>query len=123
MKQGADIQRRAFPFACRVVKLHGYLAKQVPLYRSLSGQLLRSGTGIGANLEEADGAQSRPDFVSKCTIALKEAREAHYWHRLIAACDLVPSDRLAELVDEANQIVAILSAVVKKARENQKTGN
>jgi four helix bundle protein len=108
MKHGEDIQRRAFQFACRVVKLHGHFAKQAPLYRSLSSQLLRAGTGIGANLEEAESAQSRPDFVSKCSIALKEAREAHYWLRLIAACDLVSSDRLIQLLDEANQIVAIL---------------
>ena len=81
--------------------------------RDLVRQLLRSGTSIGANLEEADAAQSKPDFISKCTIALKEARESHYWLRLLRASGrMVDRDHL---ISDANEIVAILTAIVRKA--------
>ena len=111
-----DIRERAFVFACRIVKLHQYVVKRGSTGRALGGQLLRSGTSIGANLEEGRGGQSRADFLSKCSIALKEARETHYWLRLLAACDLVPADRIAPLVDEANELVAILTSIVKKVK-------
>jgi four helix bundle protein len=116
-RKGQDIQERAFRFACRVVKLHGHLCKKQRDYRSLSQQLLRSATSIGANLEEAEAGQSRADFRSKIGIALKEAREAHYWLRLLVACDLVPADRITDLVEEANQIVAILTTIARKSKE------
>ena len=75
-------------------------------------QLLRAGTSIGANLEEADAAQSKPDFVSKCTISLKEAREAHYWLRILKATGKAEADRL---LGEANELIAILTTIVRKA--------
>ena len=114
-----DIQERTFHFACRVVRLHMHLIRCSQTHRELAGQVLRSASSIGANLEEADGAQSRADFISKCNIALKEARETHYWLRLFQACDLVSVKRLSLLTEEANAIVAILTAIVKKARSKQ----
>ena len=116
--KGQDIQNRAFNFACRVVKLHAHLCKNQTAYRSLSQQLLRSATSIGANLEEADAGQSRADFRSKIAITLKEAREAHYWLRLLVACDLVSTERVADLVGEADQLVAILTAIARKSRRS-----
>lgn len=93
------------------------LLDQTPgVSRTLASQLLRSGTSIGANIEEAQAGQSRADFVAKSYIACKEAREAHYWLRLLAASGVMPREQLAELTDEANQLVAILTAIVKKAR-------
>lgn len=118
-----EIRERAFVFACRIVKLHQYLVKEGGAGRSLGGQVLRSGTSIGANLEEADAGQSRADFVSKCNIALKEARETHYWLRLLGACDMVPAERIAPLVGEANELVAILTAIVRNARERGRMEN
>ena len=111
-----NIQERAFQFACRIVRLHQYLDKQAGTGRVIAKQMLESGTSIGANLEEADAGQSKRDFISKCAIALKEARETYYWLRLLIACDLVPASRIAPLITEANEIVAILSAIVKNAR-------
>ncbi|HQR41654.1 MAG TPA: four helix bundle protein, partial [Gemmatales bacterium] len=70
----------------------------------------------GANLEEADAGQSRADFLSKIRIALKEARETHYWLRLLVACEIIPSDRLGNLLEEANQLVAILTAIARKTQ-------
>ena len=82
----------------------------------LSRQLLRSGNSIGANVEEAYGSQSKPDFAAKLSIACKEARETHYWLRLLVATELIPEKRLHGLTDEANQHVAILTSIVKKCR-------
>jgi four helix bundle protein len=113
-----DIQARAYQFACRIVNLNEHLVRQKGTCRMVAAQLLRCGTSVGANLEEADGAQSKKDFISKCNIALKEAREAHYWLRFLADCNLVPENQLAPLKNEANQVVAILTAIVKKARSN-----
>jgi four helix bundle protein len=111
-----DIQARAYAFACRIVKLDAYLVRQKGTSRMIAAQLLRCGTSVGANLEEADAAQSKKDFISKCTIALKEARESHYWLRLLVDCNLVPLRRLALLITEAGELVAILTAIVKNAR-------
>ena len=112
-----SIQDRAFEFSIRIVKLHQYLMKSGETSRILSNQILRSGTSIGANLEEAKGGQSKADFLSKCSILLKEARETHYWLRLLAVCELVPTEKLIPMIQEANELVAILTTIVKKGRQ------
>jgi len=86
--------------------------------RTLAHQLLRSGTSIGANVEEGQGSQSRADFIAKYAIACKEARETHYWLRLLAASGVAAESQLKDLLDEANQLVAILTAIIKSARQN-----
>jgi four helix bundle protein len=111
-----NIQERSFEFACRIIKLHQYLHKQGGAERELGRQVLRSGTSIGANLEEADAGQSKSDFISKCNIALKEARETHYWLRLLRDTHLLSSERIAPLIDEAHQLTAILTTIVRNAR-------
>ncbi|MCL6512634.1 MAG: four helix bundle protein [Anaerolineae bacterium] len=110
------IQDRAFEFACRIVRLHEYLCKKSETARRIGNQLLNSGTSIGANLEEADAGQSRADFIAKCSIALKEARETHFWLRLLAATDQVSTDKIKPLTQEANEIVAILTTIVRKSK-------
>lgn len=113
--QKVDIQERTFEFACRIVRLHRTLSRRDNTARRLSGQLLDAGTSVGSNLEEAEAGQSRADFISKCRIALKEARETRYWLRLFAATEIVKSARLTPLIQEANEIVAILTTIVRKA--------
>ena len=113
MRKGDDIRRRAFDFACAVVPLCDAVAQRGFSARRLAGQLVAAGTSIGANLEEADGAQSRADFISKCTISLKEARESHYWLRVLVRTGKVPDD---QLLRECDQIVAILTTIVRKTR-------
>jgi four helix bundle protein len=113
---GSDIRRRAFQFACRIVRLARFLEHGGRMGRNLADQLFRSGTSVGANLEEARGAQSRNDFRSKCSIALKEARETLYWLRVLQASGLVPSSRLTSFIVEAEEPVAILTSIVKKTR-------
>ena len=112
-----DLPEWTFNFARRVVNLCQILDKTPGVSRTLANQLLRSGTSIGANVEEAQAGQSRLDFINKFSIARKEARETHYWLRLVAATELIPEPRLTELLDEANQLVAILTTVIRRTKE------
>ena len=111
-----EIGGRAFEFAVRIVKLCQVLDETPGVSRTLANQLLRSGTSIGANLEESKGGQSRADYLTKVSISLKEARETHYWLRLLAATEIIPKIQLEPLIDESNQIVAILTSIVKKLK-------
>lgn len=111
-----EIGERAFEFAVRVVKLCQVLDETSGASRTLANQLLRSGTSIGANLEESKGGQSKADYLTKVSISLKEARETHYWLRLLTATEIVPQKQLEPLMDESNQIVAILTTIVKKLK-------
>ena len=112
----SDLPERTFEFAKRIVLLCRALDKDPGVSRTLSNQILRSGTSIGANVEEGQASQSDADFVSKYSIACKEARETHYWLRLLAETDTVPEPQLADLTDEASQLTAILTTIVKKLR-------
>lgn len=93
----SDLTERTFEFARRVVKLCQVLDQTPGVSRTLANQLLRAGTSIGANVEEGQASQSRADFIAKYSIACKEARETHYWLRLLAAGELVPKERITEL--------------------------
>lgn len=81
-------------------------------------QVARSGTSIGANVEEAKAAQSRADFVRRINIARAEARETLYWLRVITGAGLVPKSRLTELQREADELTRILTVIVKNTRAN-----
>ncbi len=113
----SDLPDRTFAFADRIVRLCTYLEQQGRVSTNLATQLLRAGKSIGANVEEGIASESRKDFVHKYSIACKEARESHYWLRLLVASELVPPVRLVPLKDEANELVAILTTIVKKSRE------
>lgn len=91
-----SLQARAFDFSIRVVHLYAHLDERPGVPRTLSKQLLRSGTSIGANLEEAVGAQSEADYLTKVSFACKEARETLYWLKLLAATAIVPQKRLVQ---------------------------
>lgn len=119
MKSGLapqDIRERSFCFAIRIVKLCQSLNAKPGVSRILANQLLRSGTSIGANIEEAYGSQSKADFIAKMSISCKEARETHYWLRLLIAAEIIGEIKLTELTDESNQLVAILTSIVKNSR-------
>ena len=81
---------------------------------------MRSGTSIGANVEEAQAGQSRADFIAKYSIARKEARETHYWLRLLAETHIISKKRLENLLDESNQLISILTTIIRKTKENAK---
>ena len=113
-----EIQERTFEFAIRIVKLCQYLDEKPGVKRILSNQLLRSGTSVGANIEEAQAGQSRADFLSKMSIASKEARETLYWLKLLEKAELISDDRLQDLKQEADEIVRILTSIVKATKQN-----
>lgn len=115
MNDGSEIRERVFRFACEVLELHDQLAHRSSGGREISRQLVRAATSIGANLEEADAGQSRADFISKCTISLKEARESHYWLRLLRATNKIDA-AYDSLIHEADRIVAVLTSIVKKSK-------
>jgi four helix bundle protein len=114
-----DLGQRSFEFARQVVKLCQVLDGTPGVSRTLANQLLRSGTSIGANVEESQAAQSRADFLNKLSIACKEARETHYWLRLLAATEIVSEPRLADLLDEADQLIAILTTITRRIRSSE----
>jgi four helix bundle protein len=116
--QPTDLEKRLFEFALRIVRLCQKLNEKGGVARGISYQLLRSGTSMGANYEEAQGAQSRADFIAKCSIVLKEARETRYCLRLIVASGIVPDHLLRDLTDESSQLTRIMGALVKKTRRN-----
>ena len=116
-----DIRERTFEFALRIIKLCNELNTKPGVCREMSRQLLKAGTSIGANTEEAQAAQSKPDFISKNSIALKEARETHCWLRLLIAAKVMPEKRLAELRNEAEEIKRILGSIVVSAKRRHGT--
>ena len=111
-----DIEKRTFDFSIRIVKLCQHLEERQGVSRTLGRQLLRAGTSIGANVEEAQAGQSKPDFISKYAIALKEARETLYWLRLITATKVLPAERLSELQTEAEELVRIIASIIVSAK-------
>ena len=115
---GQNIRDRAFEFACRIVKFCEKLYGAGGVARMMAPQLLNCGTSIFGMLEEARGAESRADFISKCSIALKESREAHGRLRVHTACQIGPIDDATSLCGEANALVAIIGTIVQNARAN-----
>ena len=116
----SDIPERTFEFARRVVLLCRVLDGTPGVPRTLANQLLRSGTSVGANVEEAQASQSEADFISKYSIACKEARETHYWLRLLAATNILPEQQLSDLKNECNELIAILTSIIKKMRNQNR---
>ena len=119
-KYGQDIRDRCFRFACAVVQFCRILYAQGGVGRILAPQLVRCSTSVGANLEEARGGESRGDFVSKCAISLKEAREARFRLRVVEATGFGPPTQACALADEAEELAAILGAIVRNAKRHRK---
>lgn len=115
-----DLDDRLLEYGARIVRVIQALPK-TPSGRHIGDQLLRSATSVGANYVEAQSAESKADFSHKLQIALKELRESRYWLRLTAKAGLVPLKRLAALLDEAEQLVAILSKSVAKVKGTAKS--
>ena len=112
MKKDNVIQQKSFAFAVRIVNLYKYLTSEKKEF-VLSKQLLRSGTSIGANVEESIGGQSEKDFVAKLSIAYKEARETMYWIKLLQATDFLNKEQSDSLLADAEEICKILGSIQK----------
>ncbi|MSQ46975.1 MAG: four helix bundle protein [Deltaproteobacteria bacterium] len=115
-----ELDERLLDYGARVIKLVEALPRTL-VGRRIGDQLLRSATSVGANYEEAQGAESKGDFVHKLQIALKEMRESHYWLRLLINARPLPSERLTDLLDEATQLRAMLSKAVATAKGKDKS--
>jgi four helix bundle protein len=103
--------------AVNIVELAGQLDKKSQSARILSAQILRAGTSIGSNVEEAQAGESKADFIHKYNIALKEARETKYWLRLLRASNMAPDANLALLTKEADEISRIIAQIIINARK------
>ena len=110
------VEEKSFQFAIRIVRLYQYLRSKKKEF-VLSKQLLRSGTSIGANVAEAQQAQSRADFLSKINIALKEAAETEYWLRLLRATDYMAEKEFRSIYDDCEQVKKLLVSIVKSTKE------
>jgi four helix bundle protein len=114
------VQEKSFTFALKIVKLYQDHKKKGEFV--LANQLLRSGTSIGANVEEALAAQTRKEFHSKMTISFEEARESRYWLRLLKASGLVTYD-YSDCLKDVEELNRILSAITKSTKEEKQVRN
>lgn len=105
---------KSYAFAFEIVKLGRTLRKQGEY--ELAARLIKSGTSIGANVEEAQSGVSRADFAAKTAIASKEARETHYWLRIIRDAQLVQPEKIKPRIDEVSELLRLLTAIVKSAQ-------
>ena len=110
------LRSKSYAFAKRSVHLSQHLAKTRHEY-VLSGQVLRSGTSIGANVEEANQAQSRKDFVNKLSIALKEATETNYWLRLLRDTEILEAPIASSLLQDCEEIQKILTSSIRTTKK------
>lgn len=112
-----DLLERILDFGVRIVKLANTLPK-TPAGFKIGSQIVGSATSIGANTQEAQDASSKPDFISKMSIALREAKESKFWLKLIKKAGLLPDEQINPELEEADELCAIYSTIVKKAKLN-----
>ena len=117
MIQNASVEK-SFAFAVRIVNLYKYLVREHKEY-TLSKQILRCGTSIGANVSEAQRGQSKADFAAKMSIALKEANETQYWLKLLFATEYITKSQYESLDSDIHELLGILTAICKSANTNK----
>lgn len=106
------IQQKSYGFALRIIKLYKYIVQEKKEF-VLSKQLLKSGTSIGANSEEAIGGQSEKDFLSKISISHKEARETHYWIRLLKDSGYIETNLTTTILNDCEELLKLLGSIQK----------
>ena len=110
------IQAKSFQFAIRIVNLCKYLQAEKKEF-IMTKQLLRCGTSIGANIAESQQAQSRPDFISKLNIALKESYETNYWLRLLYETQYLSQEQFDSVVADCSELERLLISIIKTAKQ------
>ena len=115
MKGENPVQTKSYAFALRIVKLYRYLCGEKKEF-VLSKQIVRSGTSIGANVEEAIGGQSRKDFLSKMSIAYKEARETHYWLRLLRDSDILETKHAESVIEDCEELLKLTGSIIRTTK-------
>ena len=118
MKVDNPIQTKSYAFALRMVKLNRYLYGEKKEY-VLSKQIVRSGTSIGANVEEAIGGQTKKDFLSKMSIAYKEARETHYWLRLLRDSNVLDAKQAKSIMEDCEELLKLSGSIIRTKKPEQ----
>jgi len=118
MKTENVVQTKSYAFAVRIVRLYQHLVSSKKEF-VLSKQVLRCGTSIGANVEEAIGGQSRADFLSKLSIAYKEARETSYWLRLLKDTDYLNQSEYKSIHADAEELCRIIASIQKSTKASK----
>ncbi|MGN0618788.1 MAG: four helix bundle protein [Ruminiclostridium sp.] len=111
------IENKSKKFAVRIINLYKYLVSEKKEY-VMSRQILKSGTSIGANVREGEFAQSTPDFISKMSIALKEAGETEYWLELLCETDFITAAQYESMKTDCNEIIRLLISIIKSTKSN-----
>ena len=117
MKKDNVVQIKSYAFAVRIVNVFKYLSEEKKEF-VLSKQLLRCGTSIGANIEEAIGGQTEKDFFAKLTISYKEARETHYWIRLLKDTSYLSNEEAQSLLIDVEELLRIIGSIQKTLRNS-----
>ena len=116
------ICERSFVFACRILKLCDALWRRGPSGRHLASELIKCGTSIGANAEEAQEGQTKPDYIAKMAVSRKESRETRYWLRLAAASDVATQEEIAWELEESNQLLTMIRKAIRTAQSSTSRG-
>ena len=117
MKRENVVMNKSYAFALRVIKLYKYLIYEKKEY-VLSKQLLRSGTSIGALIKEGEHAQSKPDFLNKMNVALKEANEAEYWIELLRDSEYLSAAESLSILEDVSELIKLLASIVKSTKNS-----
>jgi four helix bundle protein len=115
MKTNNVIVEKSYSFALRIVKLYLHLQKEKKEYQ-LSAQIVRSGTSVGANIEEAIGASSKKDFIAKLAIAHKESRETRFWLKLLRDSSFIEPRLANSMIDGCEELIKLLTAILKSSK-------
>ena len=115
MKERNVVQIKSYEFALRVVKLHRFLVENYKEY-DISRQILRSGTSIGANIEEAIGGTTKKDFKYKLSISYREARESHFWIRLLKDSEYISKKQANSLLKNCDELLKLLGSIIKTTK-------
>ena len=120
MKNKVDIHDRLLKFGIRIIKLCKILSKHLE-NRVIADQLIRSGTSVGANMQEADAASSRKDFIHKVNVSKKEIQETNYWLKIISGAELINNtsnkQELAQLLKESEELIRIIGAILHRTKD------
>lgn len=119
METENTVQIKSYQFALRVVNLYKYLISEKKKEYVLSKQILRSGTSIGANVEEAIGGQSKSDFIAKLQIALKESRETHYWLRILIDSNYLDRKSGQSILNDCEELIKLITSILKTSKSKK----
>lgn len=111
------LKSKSYNFALRIVKLYQFVCREKNEF-TLSKQIFRSGTSIGANVEEASQAQSKADFIHKLSIAQKECAETHYWLRLLRDSQYLTEKQVDSLLEDCEELQKLLTSSIKTAKKS-----